>query len=159
MSKVHRLYSGPIFWSGDSPYKGQVEADGQLEVQLNGCTLVVSSNRIFDLNVNLQQRTKSYDVFPDCRGLLILGPAGNTEKWSDLGSIKSTITRVQFPWLPKLIQAVLQLLSCMWHRLTHNLYLNNRKQLLRSRTSHAVFRNLVQIYLHFYISIFRPVQI
>lgn len=41
---------------GDSPHKGQVEADGQLEVQLNCCTLVVASNCIFDLNVNLKQR-------------------------------------------------------------------------------------------------------
>lgn len=52
--KAPRLSSVSIFLLGDSPHKGQIEADGQLEVQLNGCTLVVTSNSIFDLNVNLQ---------------------------------------------------------------------------------------------------------
>lgn len=50
----------------DSPHKGQVEADRQLEVQLNGCTLVVTSNGIFDFNINLQQHTKkAHEPFPD----------------------------------------------------------------------------------------------
>lgn len=45
-------------WSpGDSPHKGQVKADRQLEVQLNGGTLVVASDGISDLNINLQQHT------------------------------------------------------------------------------------------------------
>ena len=39
---------------GDSPHKGQVEADGKLEVQLNGCTLMIAPDSIFDLNVNLK---------------------------------------------------------------------------------------------------------
>lgn len=33
--------------------EGEVEADGQLEVQLDGCTLVVPPDGILDLNVNL----------------------------------------------------------------------------------------------------------
>lgn len=42
----------------DSPHKSQVKANRQLEVQLNGCTLVVTSNCIFDFNINLQRHTK-----------------------------------------------------------------------------------------------------
>lgn len=43
---------------GNSPHKGQVKAEGQLEVQLDGCTLVVTANCIFDFNINLQQHTE-----------------------------------------------------------------------------------------------------
>lgn len=37
----------------DSPDILKVKSDGQLEVQLDRGTLVLSANRIFDLNVNL----------------------------------------------------------------------------------------------------------
>lgn len=47
------------------PHKGQVEADGQLEVQLNGRTLVVAPNCIFDLNVNLKQWQVNYSAVCD----------------------------------------------------------------------------------------------
>lgn len=73
-NKVHGLSSVEAFWLGDSPHKGQVEANRQLEVELNGCTLVVTSNCIFDLNVNLQQRKKKIiiQVFQDLRVKLTL---------------------------------------------------------------------------------------
>lgn len=54
-----------MYWYGDSPNKGQVEADGQLEVQLNGRTLMVASNCIFDLNVNLKKWQMKYGTFCD----------------------------------------------------------------------------------------------
>lgn len=38
----------------------------------------------------------------------------------DLGAIESSITRVQFPWFPKLIQTVLQLLPGAKNRSTYN---------------------------------------
>lgn len=40
----------------DVPDKGEIEADGQLEIQLDGGTLVVPADGILDLNVNLQGR-------------------------------------------------------------------------------------------------------
>lgn len=38
---------------GQLPDEGQIEADWQLEIQLNGCTLMVSTNGVLDLNVDL----------------------------------------------------------------------------------------------------------
>lgn len=60
--KAHGLSSVSPLWRGDSPDKGQVEADGQLEVQLNGRTLVVTAYSIFDLDVDLQQQEKNYSA-------------------------------------------------------------------------------------------------
>lgn len=88
----------------DSPHKGQVKADRQLEVQLNCCTLVVTSNCIFDFNINLQYTKNPMRPLAHCC---------YDWKWkmeSNLGAVESSITRVQFPWFPKLIQTVLQLL-------------------------------------------------
>lgn len=64
-----RLSSVSMFSLGDSPHKGQVEADGQLEVQLNGRTLVVAPNCIFDLNVNLKQGQVNYGAVCDLHEL------------------------------------------------------------------------------------------
>lgn len=75
---VHNCYGScpvlkllPLCPPPHSPHKGQVKAKRQLEVQLNGCTLVVPSDGIFDFNINLQQHTKKRQTF-----LELLGPSG-----------------------------------------------------------------------------------
>lgn len=42
------------------PYKGQIKSDWELEIQLDCSTLMISSNGIFNLNVNLRNRIKGY---------------------------------------------------------------------------------------------------
>lgn len=42
--------------TGLSPYKGKIKPDGQLKIQLDGGTLVIPPNCIFNLYVNLQHQ-------------------------------------------------------------------------------------------------------
>lgn len=39
-----------------SPYVSKIKSDGQLEIQLDGRTLVVAADRVFDLYVNLKSK-------------------------------------------------------------------------------------------------------
>lgn len=96
--------------SGDSPHKGQVKAKRQLEVQLDGCTLVVPSDGIFDFNIDLQQHTEEHESFLGWGSPATFCGTAERTRWSDLGAIERSIARVQFPGFPELVQTVLQLL-------------------------------------------------
>lgn len=154
--KAHSLSSVSMLWWSDSPHKGQVEADWQLEVQLNGCTLVVTTNCIFDLNVNLQRHTNNYSVVQTFRELLIL--AGNTKK-------------LIWPWVHKRphLQGSVSMApqthsGCSPIAVEHEVQVNiqfkskQRKEITLRQAGHNVVRNLFCL-IHFYIMLPGPVQI
>lgn len=42
--------------AGELPDKGEIKADRELEIELNGGTLMVPADGVLDLNVNLHRR-------------------------------------------------------------------------------------------------------
>lgn len=97
------------------PNKGEVEANRQLEIQLNGGTLMVPANGILDLNVNLYGRKERWHAW--CLGVPTVSPLYHT---THLRPIKRSIAWVENPFLPKVVQAVLQLLWKQTQIQTHS---------------------------------------
>lgn len=93
---------------GGKPDEGEVKADGELEVQLDGGALVVAADGVLDLNVDLQRRPAD----DERRRIAVKTPSGGyVGHVTCLWSVEGSVAGVQDPLLPKLVQAVLQLLQ------------------------------------------------
>lgn len=89
------------------PDKGEIKADGELEIKLNCGTLMVPTDGVFDLNVDLHTK----ETWSAAALLLFHSlTASLVRRTAHLWSVESAVTWVQNPFLTKLVQAVLQLL-------------------------------------------------
>lgn len=105
---LHKNLQNPLMWiKKESPDKGQIKADWELEIQLDCGALMVPTNGILDLNVDLHKKeTCLAATFLPFNSLTTSVLQYTVHLWS----IESSVTWVENPFLPKVIQAVLQLL-------------------------------------------------